>query len=146
MGSLAHTLYVVEEANLVLPLVRSIVKDIVDDFRLLRTAGRERRVLEIEAQTDVHNPSGCALRLESLKDEVGDHSRRIEGYLEELSALSIEVRDLELGLIDFPALIDGEPAYLSWRLGESGVGYWHPADCGFTERKPVPEALLVSGV
>ena len=143
MATLTHTLYGVEEANRVLPLVRSIVKDIVDDFRLLRTAGRERRVLEVEQQ----GPGSLAVskRLEALKDEVSDHSRRIEGYLEELASLSIEVRDLELGLIDFPALIDGEPAYLSWRLGESTVGYWHPADCGFTERKPVPDALISTG-
>ena len=145
MGTLTHTLYGVEQANHVLPLVRSIVKDIVDDFRLLRTAGRERRVLEVEQHGTREGSLAASKRLESLKDEVSEHSRRIEGYLEELTSLSIEVRDLELGLIDFPALIEGEPAYLSWRLGEDAVGYWHPADCGFTERKPVPTELLPTG-
>ncbi len=137
MATITHTLYGVEEANQVLPLVRSIVKDVVDDFRLLRTAGRERRVLEV----DQGGPA-ASRRLEALKDEVSDHSHRIEGYLEELTALSIEVRDLELGLIDFPTIMDGEPAYLSWRLGEEAVRFWHPADRGFTERQPVPAALL----
>lgn len=140
MATMTHTLYDIDEANRVLPLVRSIARDIVDDFRLLRTAGRERRVLEVEHGSSLE----ASKRLELLKDEVSEHSRRIEGYLEELSELSIEVRDLELGLLDFPALIDGEPAYYSWRLGEAQVGFWHPADCGFTDRQPVPSALSAS--
>ena len=96
MGTLTHTLYGVDEANRVLPLVRSIVRDIVDDFRLLRTAGRERRVLEVEQQGSHQASLAASKRLEALKDEVSEHSQRIEGYLEELSSLSIEVRDLEL--------------------------------------------------
>lgn len=140
MAATTYTLYDIDEANLVLPLVRSIAKDIVDDFRLLRTAGRERRVLEVEQSGGLE----ASKRLEALKDEVSEHSRRIEGYLEELSGLGIEVRDLELGLLDFPALIEGEPAYFSWRLGEERVSFWHPADCGFTDRQPVPAALIGS--
>ena len=54
----------------------------------------------------------------------------------------LEVRDLELGLVDFPSLVDGEPAYLSWRLGEDRVGWWHPADKGFSDRTPVNEPSL----
>ena len=61
--------------------------------------------------------------------------------LRELSDLGLEVRDLELGLVDFPSLIDGEPAYLSWRLGEEDVSWWHPADKGFSDRAPVPLAV-----
>ena len=142
MSTVTRTLYGVEEANRVLPLVRSIVKDIVDDFRLLRTAGRERRALEVESAGD----PGDGHRLEELKDLVSKFSQRIEAYLQELSDLGLEVRDLELGLVDFPALIEGEPAYLSWRLGEDRVGWWHPADKGFTDRTPVPEELLAPAV
>ncbi len=126
-------LFTVEESNQVLPLVRSIVKDVVEDFRRLRAAGRERRALEVEGP-----PRGGARRLEDLQEEVGLVSGRIEGYLRELSDLGLEVRDLELGLVDFPTLLDGEPAYLSWRLGEPAVAWWHPADKGFTDRAPVP--------
>lgn len=140
MGTVTRTLYSVEDANRVLPLVRSIVRDVVDDFRRLRTTGRERRALEVETGTEGQTPSG--LRLEELKDQVCLYSQRIEGYLEELSELGLEVRDLELGLVDFPTLIEGEPAYLSWQLGEEGVKWWHAVDQGFTDRTPVPAALL----
>lgn len=131
-------LFTVEEANQVLPLVRSIVRDVVDDFRELRGAGRERRALEVESAGN----RSAARHIEVLKDKVGTYSMRIEGYLRELSDLGLEVRDLELGLVDFPTLIDGEPAYLSWRLGEDDVSWWHPADKGFSERTRVPEVSL----
>ncbi|MCP5068333.1 MAG: DUF2203 family protein, partial [bacterium] len=61
-----------------------------------------------------------------------------ESYLQELASLGLEVRDLELGLVDFPTIVEGEPAYLSWRLGEEQVNFWHPADRGFTDRVPLP--------
>ena len=137
MGTGIRTLFTVEEANQVLPLVRSIVRDVVNDFRELRNAGRERRALEVESA----GSRGAARLIEELKDKVNEYSARIEGYLRELSDLGLEVRDLELGLVDFPSLIDGEPAYLSWRLGEEDVSWWHPADKGFSDRAPVPVAV-----
>lgn len=136
MTTATRTLFTIDEANEVLPLVRSIVRDVVDDFRHLRNAGRQRRALEISERTGGPESPG---RLSALRDEVSDFSARIESYLYELSQLGVEVRDLELGLVDFPALIDGEPAYLSWRLGEDAVCWWHPADKGFSDRTPVPQ-------
>ena len=140
MATALRTLFTVEEANQVLPLVRSIVCDVVDDFRHLRNAGRERRALEVETSTSI----AAKRRIETLKEEVSAYSARIEGYLHELADLGVEVRDLELGLVDFPSLIDGEPAYLSWRLGEDNVCWWHPADKGFSDRTPVPQPSVTS--
>ena len=134
MGTGIRTLFMVEEANHLLPLVRSIVRDVVNDFRDLRAAGRERRALEVETA----GGRSAHRHIEALKDKVNEYSGRIEAYLRELSDLGLEVRDLELGLVDFPSLVDGEPAYLSWRLGEDVVSWWHPADKGFSDRTPVP--------
>lgn len=138
MATAIRTLFTVDEANQVLPLVRSIVRDVVEDFRHLRNAGRERRALEVESA----GSRSAERHIEALKDKVSGYSARIEGYLRELSDLGLEVRDLELGLVDFPSLIDGEPAYLSWRMGEERVSWWHPADKGFSDRAPVPEPSL----
>ena len=135
MTTATRTLFTIDEANEVLPLVRSIVRDVVNDFRHLRDAGRQRRALEVADRTGRTNQR----RLAALRQEVSDFSARIERYLHELAALGAEVRDLELGLVDFPTLIDGEPAYLSWRLGEEAVCWWHPADKGFSDRTPVPQ-------
>lgn len=74
----------------------------------------------------------------------GSHGRTIgEGFLEvrgllaELHAAGVVLRDLDRGLIDFPALRDGEEIYLCWELGEDNVDHWHGLDSGFGGRQPL---------
>ena len=47
------------------------------------------------------------------------------------------VRDIDSGLVDFPAVIDGREVYLCWRLGEESVDHWHDLDSGFGGRTPL---------
>lgn len=49
------------------------------------------------------------------------------------------IKDLETGLVDFPALLRGEEVYLCWKLGEERIEYWHGIDEGFAGRKPLDE-------
>ena len=55
----------------------------------------------------------------------------------ELEAADIVVRDAQRGLVDFPALRDGEEVYLCWMLDEPEVGHWHEPDAGFAGRRPL---------
>ena len=93
MAHAAKALFTLEEAVRALPLVRSIVTDLVSDFRALRTAGRERRALEAEGLG-----SRGEKRAETLAQVVTDCSGRVEEFLKELAALGLEVRDLELNV------------------------------------------------
>lgn len=68
--------------------------------------------------------------------------------LERVNALGCLVKDVEMGLVDFYALVDGEPVFLCWQFGERSVSHWHPLDGGFAARKriegasePVPSFL-----
>ena len=56
---------------------------------------------------------------------------------ETLERLDLVVRDLERGLVDFPAVIDGREVYLCWRLDEPSVGHWHGVEAGFAGRRPL---------
>jgi hypothetical protein len=74
----------------------------------------------------------------------GDPGRRVGGaFLEvrnllgELQALGLVVRDIDRGLIDFPAIRDGREVYLCWELGEETIGFWHDLDTGFGGRRPL---------
>jgi hypothetical protein len=58
-----------------------------------------------------------------------------------IDALGITLRDIQRGLIDFPALVGGRQVWLCWELGESEVGFWHELDTGFGSRKPLIELL-----
>ena len=55
----------------------------------------------------------------------------------ELEAMDIVLRDLDRGLIDFPALRDGDEVYLCWLLDEDEIGFWHEPDAGFAGRRPL---------
>ncbi len=57
--------------------------------------------------------------------------------LEELQAVEVVLRDLERGLVDFPAVRDGEEIYLCWEQGEGEIGFWHDPDTGFGGREPL---------
>ena len=57
--------------------------------------------------------------------------------LNELDAVDVVVRDVERGLVDFPALRDGEEVYLCWLVDEDEISFWHAPDAGFAGRQPL---------
>ncbi len=60
-----------------------------------------------------------------------------KAVLAELHGLGCRLTDVDLGLVDFPAQVEGEPAYLCWRLGEPRVAYYHRRGEGFAHRRPL---------
>lgn len=65
---------------------------------------------------------------EALSDEI-----------ERIRALGGEVKDVELGLVDFPSRRLGEEILLCWRLGEKQIGYWHSVEGGYAGRRPIDD-------
>jgi hypothetical protein len=61
----------------------------------------------------------------------------LQRSLGELQAMEIVLRDLERGLVDFPALRDGREVYLCWEEGEAEIAFWHDADSGYGGREPL---------
>jgi hypothetical protein len=61
----------------------------------------------------------------------------LRAAIERISSTGCVVKDLDIGLLDFPALINNEEVYLCWRLGEERIRFWHRQDEGFTARKPI---------
>jgi hypothetical protein len=80
-----------------------------------------------------------ALESRARRDEAASRLRdRIEAVLE----TGCLVKDLEIGLVDFPTLLRGVEVYLCWKLGESGIAFWHGVDEGFRGRKPIDQDFL----
>ena len=72
-------------------------------------------------------------------DERARASIEVALGFEQLERLDIVVRDLERGLVDFPAVIDGREVYLCWLLDEPSVTHWHAIESGFAGRQPLVE-------
>jgi hypothetical protein len=72
------------------------------------------------------------LRMQGLIDQMAAGVARID-------TLGLTLRDIEKGLVDFPALVSGRQVWLCWRLGETSIGWWHGLDTGFDGRRPLAE-------
>jgi hypothetical protein len=62
---------------------------------------------------------------------------QINDNLQKIQELGVLVKDVEMGLCDFPHLHEGRVVYLCWKLGESEVGWWHETDTGYASRRPL---------
>ena len=82
----------------------------------------------------------CALpiSLAAAAEEVESEARELARTIDELLERGVEVKDIDEGLVDFPALRHGETVLLCWRLGEDEIRYWHTAEAGFAGRRELP--------
>ncbi len=77
-----------------------------------------------------------------LKRRRESAARLLKEAVEKIQEYGCVVKDLDIGLIDFPTLFRGEEVYLCWKLGESGIGFWHGVQEGFRGRKPIDAEFL----
>ena len=122
-----------EQANSTLPLVKRIVRDIVRTHsevlkcqqQLEKTTGRQQ-----QRQQQTQTPQETQGQLER-------HMTRLEDYVEELTEVGCELKDYQMGLIDFTGRHQGRDVCLCWKLGEERIAFWHELDAGFAARQPV---------
>ncbi|MDX6481975.1 MAG: hypothetical protein QOG85_2485 [Gaiellaceae bacterium] len=124
------------EANAALEHVRPLVEKLVAD--------RAEHIAALERQEDLErkirgNGGGIPpAQLAEATAEVDALARRLAKLVDEIANHGAAVKDLDTGLIDFPALRRGETVLLCWRLGEDEIGFWHTTDDGFAGRRPLP--------
>lgn len=79
----------------------------------------------------------AASDLKAAQSELEQLAELAAAAVRELDDLGVVVKDLDLGLLDFPGLRDGEEVELCWQVGEDAVTYWHPLEAGYRGRKPI---------
>lgn len=125
-----------EEANALLEQVRPLAELLVAHRRTFTVAAARRarlasRISGNGGDFDPQEPRELEAQMEREAAEVAQ-------AVEELQALGVVVKDLDRGLVDFPALRGGEEVLLCWQVGEDEVGFWHGLEEGFAGRKPLP--------
>lgn len=125
--------FTLEQANATLPLVRVIVKDLADLSR--DVIDRRQRLTHLLAGRTAEQSDIYSEELGQIEEELEKDGHRLRDYVEELVALGVEPKNGPEGLVDFPTVLDGKPAYLCWKLGEPEVLFWHEIDAGFAGRQ-----------
>jgi hypothetical protein len=119
--------YTVEQANASL----EDVGDLLDRLRGAQEQLTDAEAREALAEAAPSNGGGEPGRV------VSEGFLALRDGLAELQAREVVLRDLDRGLVDFPALRDGREVYLCWEQGEDGIGYWHDLDAGHAGRQPL---------
>ena len=119
--------FTVEQANEALEGVRPLLQRL-RDARDLLTDEEAHAALNDAAPTNGGGESGT---------QVGEAFLEVRRLLLALQEAGLVVRDIERGLIDFPAILDGREVYLCWQLGEDEVAFWHDLESGFGGRQPL---------
>jgi hypothetical protein len=125
-------LFTVNEANDLLPKVRPLVEQILENIRRLK--GASESVIRRE-QLDADAPN----LMDRLRQdtEVAKLIGQVQGWVDEINAYGCRCKGVEQGLVDFPCMIGAEVVFLCWQLGEPNVGFWHRIEDGFAGRKPL---------
>jgi len=132
--------FTLDEAQSLLPVLES----------LLRTAMKAKETIdetEAEQQALQHRVflnGGMFLDIVPLarrKAERAKAEQRAKDALAEIDSIGVQVKDLGIGLLDFPCEVEGQTILLCWKLGEKSITHWHGTQEGFAGRKPIDQRI-----
>jgi hypothetical protein len=130
-----------EEARALLPAVGRVIRDAVAAKARFRDA---REKLEALSQR-IMMRGGVAVdvgTVENLKTQRETGEKILRDSLGSLEGMSVLVKDLDTGLIDFPTLYEGQEVLLCWRMDEADINYWHDLESGFRGRRLIDQHFL----
>jgi hypothetical protein len=129
------------EAEGLLPEIETLIREAVS----LKTKYQEAEqtlqsfAQRVAMQGGVVVDRGAVLQNRAQRDR---HGEALKAAIEKIQEFGCVIKDLDIGLVDFPTLFRGQEVYLCWKMGESGISFWHGVDEGFAGRKPIDRDFL----
>jgi hypothetical protein len=133
-----------EEAQTLLPILESLLRTAIEGKKLIEKVDAEFQ----ETAHRVFLNGGTLLnvvRLARRKAQREKAVQRVKDAVAEIDATGVQVKDLDIGLLDFPCRVEGEIILLCWKLGEKAITHWHSTEEGFAGRKPIDERIARAG-
>ena len=132
-----------QQAERLLPEVESIIRDAIAAKSDYEQAEEEmqnfsRRIMMLGGVQVDHT------KVLEYRDRRESSALLLKASMEKIEEIGCLVKDLDIGLIDFPTLLSGEEVYLCWKLGESGIHFWHGVREGFQGRKAIDREFLAN--
>jgi hypothetical protein len=135
--------FTLDEAQVLLPVLESLLRTSIDGKKLIES-------VDAELQATAHRVflnGGMFLNIVHLARRKAEREKsihQVRDAMAEIDAIGVQVKDLDVGLLDFPCKVDGKVVLLCWKLGEEGITHWHGTEEGFAGRKPIDERISKS--
>jgi hypothetical protein len=132
--------FTLEEAQSLLSVLESLLRTAINGKKLMEEVDAEMQALghRIFLNGGTHVD---VVPLARRKAERHKAEQRAKDALAEIDSIGVQVKDIDIGLLDFPCEVEGQIVLLCWKLGESGITHWHGTDEGFAGRKPIDERI-----
>ncbi|HVJ04132.1 MAG TPA: DUF2203 domain-containing protein [Candidatus Saccharimonadales bacterium] len=128
--------FTLREAQSMLPILESLLRKSIEAKSLIEEIDQEFADLSerifLNGGTLV-NVRACMTRKAQREKAI----QTAKDTLSEINAIGVQVKDLEIGLLDFPCKVDGEIVLLCWRMGEPTITHWHGTEEGYSGRRPI---------
>ena len=128
--------FTLDEAQDLLPVLEGLLRASIDGKKLMESVDGE---LQSAAQRIFLN-GGMSINVVHLARRKAEREKaiqRVKDAMGEIDAMGVQVKDLDIGLLDFPCEVDGEIVLLCWKLGEESITHWHGVSEGFAGRKRI---------
>ena len=133
--------FTLDSARALLPRVERLIRDSVH----ARSRFQEAETYMRELGQRILMMGGIAIDIsavEARRAERDTNGQLLKQNLDEIEELGVLVKDLNIGLVDFPTLYRGEEVYLCWRMDEDDITHWHGVHEGFAGRKEIDDHFL----
>jgi hypothetical protein len=133
--------FTLSEAESLLPILESLLRSAMQAKATIEEVDAELEAL----RSRVFMNGGMfvdALSVSRRKGEREKAIQRAKDAVAEIDAAGVQVKDLDIGLLDFPCVVGEEVILLCWKLGEEGITHWHSTLEGFAGRKPIDERII----
>jgi hypothetical protein len=132
--------FTLDEAQSLLPVLESLLRTAIHSKKLMEEIEAEMQELghRIFLNGGTHLD---VIPIARRKAERAKAEQRAKDALAEIDSIGVQVKDLDIGLLDFPCAVDGQIILLCWKLGEKSITHWHGTHEGFAGRKPVDERI-----
>jgi hypothetical protein len=132
--------FTLEEAQSLLPVLESLLRQAIE-------GKKQAEAIDAEFQEIAHRVflnGGTFLKIVPLAKRRADRDKAVQTVkdaITEISSIGVQVKDLDMGLLDFPCVVDGQIILLCWKLGEKAIEYWHGLEEGYAGRKPIDDRI-----
>lgn len=137
---MADRTFTLSEAQTLLPILESLLRTAIDGKKLIESVDTELQ----ELAHRVFLRGGILVNIIHMARRKAEREKaiqRVKDSIGEIDATGVQVKDLDIGLLDFPCEVDGHIVLLCWKLGEKGITHWHGVSEGFAGRKPIDERI-----